>query len=295
MKVALIINGSKLLAISLGKKLTSEIEDFHITESFITERVGHASEIVQHNALKFDVFVAVGGDGTLHECASGLTLCKKDGLEKTVYLAVVPCGTGNDFARHYKLKYFPGVLLKQLELSNVLKLDVGLITCQKEKRIFLNVADVGLGPAVLKSLSSLPVNWNAKMRFNLAIVRTILSYRKKQVQLRGDDFMWKGKYMMVAICNGKYFGNGIGISPFAEPNDGYMDVTIIGNVNLITYLRYLGKLRRAEIIHHPEVHYFRTREMEITGDGAIELDGELPGFTLPVLLEVHREQLSLLL
>ena len=64
------------------------------TEVHLTERVGHASEIAfsLKDREDLDLVVANGGDGTVHEVASGLRGSKMP-------LAIIPAGTGNDVAR----------------------------------------------------------------------------------------------------------------------------------------------------------------------------------------------------
>ena len=61
-----------------------------------TERPGHGVDLARDGATAgFDPIVAVGGDGTVHEVANGL-LASRGAIPR---LAVIPIGTGNDFAR----------------------------------------------------------------------------------------------------------------------------------------------------------------------------------------------------
>src|SRR5437879_4036225 len=64
-------------------------------KSLFTSRPGDAVRFAQALASECDVIVAVGGDGTLFEVASGLLL----GGANHTRLGVVPLGTGNDAAR----------------------------------------------------------------------------------------------------------------------------------------------------------------------------------------------------
>jgi diacylglycerol kinase family enzyme len=44
---------------------------------------------------------------------------------------------------------------------------------------------------------------------------------------------------MVAICNGTIFGDGLTINPFAKINDGKLNITLLGNVSLLDYIKNL--------------------------------------------------------
>ena len=101
MKIRFIIN--PISGKAQHKGLESRIEkhldlnkfDF---DYFYTERAKHATELAQQAVKdKIDVVVAVGGDGTMHECAKGL-------LGSQTALAVLPCGSGNGFAFHFGME-----------------------------------------------------------------------------------------------------------------------------------------------------------------------------------------------
>src|SRR5690606_37729166 len=64
----------------------------------LSERAGHARQIVQEQALDgYTGICLVGGDGTLHEVVSGLMA---RGEAELLPLGIIPGGTGNDVARH---------------------------------------------------------------------------------------------------------------------------------------------------------------------------------------------------
>ena len=75
---------------SVGKNIPTELD------VLLTERPGHASEIAAQRGASYDTVVALGGDGVIHEVVNGLMRIP---AELRPCLAVVPLGSGNDFAR----------------------------------------------------------------------------------------------------------------------------------------------------------------------------------------------------
>jgi len=70
----------------------------HYMTVLVTERGGHAAELVQDMALEFDAILAVSGDGLLHEILNGLA--KRPDARKALRtpVAPIPTGSGNGFS-----------------------------------------------------------------------------------------------------------------------------------------------------------------------------------------------------
>ncbi len=82
---------------------------------------------------------------------------------------------------------------------------------------------------------------------------------------------------MVAICNGTIFGDGLIINPFAKIDDGKLNITLLGKVKLLDYIKNLNNLKSGKVINHPEAKYLETEKIEIKvikGKVSSELDGE---------------------
>ena len=100
-------NGKKMQkTLSVLKK---RLEEKNIEYAFhATEYKGHATLITKNlTESKVTTIVVIGGDGTLHEVINGFTNFDKCAL------ALIPCGTGNDFASALKLPRDP---IKALDL-----------------------------------------------------------------------------------------------------------------------------------------------------------------------------------
>ncbi|MEM9703945.1 MAG: diacylglycerol kinase family protein, partial [Planctomycetota bacterium] len=64
-----------------------------------TERAGHAAELAANAVAEgFDLVAAAGGDGTVHEVASGLLTAAEGAGRPAPSFAVVPIGSANDYA-----------------------------------------------------------------------------------------------------------------------------------------------------------------------------------------------------
>ena len=100
------------------------------------------------------------------------------------------------------------------------------------------------------------------------------------VAIEADGYHFRGRALAVCMANGRYFGSGLGIAPGAIINDGVLNLVVVGRVSAFTFLRFTGKLRNAEPVIHPEVHYVDVTQCKIfsdTMDCPLELDGEVLG------------------
>ena len=70
----------------------------------LTEHMGHAKELAAQTQ-GYRTVIALGGDGVIHEVVNGLMTQKEDARPA---LAVLPVGSGNDFAQTLDIEDFSG-------------------------------------------------------------------------------------------------------------------------------------------------------------------------------------------
>jgi diacylglycerol kinase family enzyme len=119
-----------------------------------------------------------------------------------------------------------------------------------------------------------------KISYASAILRAFFSYRKPEIEIRADDFTWRGKALMCVACKGSTFGHGLIIAPDARLDSGMLHCVLLGKVSLMDYVRNLSRLKKGQKIEHPEAHYFQTKSLLIELHSGIlrqESDGELGG------------------
>ncbi len=226
--------------------------------------------------------IVVGGDGTINEVVNGIMLSGVDPRE--VYLAVLPLGRANDWARTHN---FPSNYLDTVDVflkGNFMHHDIGKVqTLQqnevKAERYFANIAGFGFDAEVIYD-----VNYN-KPRFMgisvylLSLVRSLFSYKSVPVRVQGPGIDYHGEsfFMVAAIC--QYNGGGMCQAPMAKPNDGKMDVVFIPKVSkfrVMTLVKPLFKGKHIEKVKHlVKVH--QTPEVLIKTDQLFraEVEGEL--------------------
>lgn len=234
----------------------------------ITGHPGHATELAREAADTADVVVAVGGDGTVLETASGLagTGCP---------LAVLPSGSGNDFATAN------GITGTEAGLDSIFagrtsELDVGAL----DGDLFFN--SVGLLASGLVSGTAAGL-WRGlgRYRYVLAGAWQIARYRGQHVKWLppgGDRAVIDDRFMLAEICNGPLTGGGFRFAPDASFTDGVLDICLVRTMSPLTAMGLLPKAAAGRIIDHHAVSVLRSADVRFVSEEpvAYHRDGE-PG------------------
>ncbi|TCP50899.1 diacylglycerol kinase [Tamaricihabitans halophyticus] len=227
-----------------------------------------------------DVLVVLGGDGAAHcalqECAGTSTA-----------LAVLPAGSGNDLARALGMPAEPlaaaDLLTRLFRISAPTRWDLG----EAAGHWFATVLCAGFDSQVNARVNRM--RWpQGRRRYDLAIIAELASLRAQTVRIHGANGDRALPATLVAVGNTAWYGGGIPICPTADPRDGLLDVTVIGQVRRRELLRILPRLRTGGHIGHPAVQSFRASRIRLGGDNdwLAYADGERFG-PLPVDIQAH--------
>ncbi len=277
-RIVFILNGSRPLKKEMARLIdrVGEMEDM-VTETLTTTAPKEAISLAERAGNEgADIVVAVGGDGTCHEVVNGIMRSEGKPL-----FAFLPNGTGNDFRK--SLGTFNGEQwLKTLREGRSRQIDLCEVRHKDDVRYALNISGVGFDGYVIRTLMRQRENWklNGKVSYATAIVRAFFAFRKPTLKISSAEFNAEGKILMVAACNGTTFGHGLTIAPDACPDNGVLEMVVLGKVSLMDYVRNLGRLKKGKRIHHPEAHYFQSSEVHVeagTQSLYCESDGELTG------------------
>ncbi|MBQ1477232.1 MAG: YegS/Rv2252/BmrU family lipid kinase [Erysipelotrichaceae bacterium] len=233
----------------------------------ITEYEGHAKQLASQYHEEDTIVYAVGGDGTILEVLNG--------LDKRVTMAIIPAGSGNDFYRYFdngnRKDY--AVLIREVIEAPVIECDYGI----SDRMEFLNTASFGLDGAINFDASYLIRNTviTKGPAYILSILKHIILMRKTPIRMIVDGEEYEGKYLIVAIMNGRYYGNGVKAAPNASIDDGVFDLVAARDngriANYGMFINYMTgkqeKDRRILMKHCKKVDIYSPEEMYIQCDG----------------------------
>ncbi|GDY28576.1 diacylglycerol/lipid kinase family protein [Gandjariella thermophila] len=226
-----------------------------------------------------DVLVVLGGDGGVHHA---LQAC----AGSDTALAVVPAGTGNDFAAALGLPADPMAALSSvvgaLRDGRRRRVDLGRIS---RATWFGTVLCAGFDSAVNERANAM--SWpRGPRRYDIAIVRELARLRPQPLVLGTDEGKAELEATLVAVGNTTSYGGGIPICPDAETADGYLDVTVVREMSRRELVRMLPTLRTGRHVEHPAVTTLRARRVLLGGDNdwIAYADGERQT-VLPITVE----------
>lgn len=302
--VVVILNG-----ISLKKKLfyhdfypkLTEVCNVEVRETLTrNDAISLASKAADESV---DLIVAAGGDGTLNQVVNGV-LHGRESYSKLPALAIIPIGSGNDFARTVNIKSDPARLALLIQAFKPKPIDVGMIRFTPleakpdaiTEKYFVNVADMGMGPEVVRRVNESARPFGHAVAYYKSILATFLSYKPMVVTAKTDQWTWTGKLRTLAVGNGKCYGHGLHIAPDAKPDDRMFNTFICGNVSVFAFIRYTDYLKKGKHIRIPEIEYRETTDIQISSEERcmIEGDGEIFG-QLPARIKLIQKQLDFLI
>lgn len=294
-------NGAKAARVAEGL-LRAELGDALTTT--LTERAGHAVDLAAA-AANYDVVVALGGDGVVHEIANGLMRiaeCDRPAL------GMIPVGSGNDYARTLGVSAKVSESVAQLLTAQPRKVDVGC--CNGE--YFLETLSFGLDAAIAlgtverrkktgrtgtimyveSGIGQLLHNLRA-YRFtatlenaaplgysnttNAAAARGAHAADAARAGLAANTRELSGETFLCAVQIGKTYGGGFLICPEARIDDGLFDICIARPPlsvprALYTFLRAKngGHVKSKQV----EFHRAQSLTLRFEEEPPTQLDGE---------------------
>jgi diacylglycerol kinase (ATP) len=240
-----------------------------------TSRSGEGFSIAEQAAGDYRCIAAAGGDGTVHEVVNGLMRAgAKAGLAVIPAFAVIPLGSGDDFAKLLA----PGDPVDRLRNPKPRRFDIGRIRSGLETRYFANGMDIGFGAHGARNVSSVPGFLTGLAAYLGALALTLVRYPLLNVRLQLDEARpFQLTTAMTAAMNGTTFGGSFRVCPDARPDDGLLDLLLVGAVGRLAILQLVPKIMRGSHAGDPRVRLLRAQRATIESEIPllVEADGEI--------------------
>jgi YegS/Rv2252/BmrU family lipid kinase len=216
----------------------------------------------------------------VHEVVNGIA--QREGLE----IAVIPRGTGWDFARSLGIPHNPDRAIEVALSGTVRTIDLGRATYRRWDGAegtswFANVASAGMSGAIAQRANDTTKALGGKVSYVWATLAVFARWSNSEIDVRVGAEQRHARMHDVVVANGPYFGGGMKICPDAALDDGAFDVLLIGDLTKRDLLFTMPKIFRGTHLPHPKAELLRGAEVLVeSGDPLpIQLDGEQPGTT----------------
>ena len=270
-----------------------------------TTRPGDAT-IRTRKALKEGVktVATIGGDGTFSEAAEGFFEFNKrleevpTPINTEARLAILPAGTGDDFARSQMGRREP--LRKWIEIlvahcqnpgeANMRPVDVLYGLCNEYQTPFIcvNASTMGIGGETASRVAAqgnFLRRFSGEARFAVAALAALAGWRERRVRVSVDDSeVIEGNMNLVGVANALYAGGGMMLSPQARIDDGKLDVVTASGLSRANIVRELARIHKGGHVRNSKVRIVQGEGVSIETFAKedamlIEVDGNVRGLT----------------
>ena len=265
---------------------------------------------VPASSTEADAILIFGGDGTVHRHLAQL-------VKLQLPVLVVPCGSGNDFARALNLRSRRDALAawrqfvsgrgitRQIDLGVITPSDAGGAPAPHNPapgRYFCCVGGVGLDAEVARRANRLPRALRRRGGYLLSLLPALFRFEPVAVEvasqenlLSGFQTHYNGTAMLVAFANTPTFGGGLRIAPGAQFDDGRLEVCVVSAMAKSRLLRLFSSVYSGIHVRFPEVKYFQAERLRVAAEPPSDVyaDGEYVCST-PVEVKLERAALKVI-
>ena len=292
MTVALMLNRKA------GTKRTARLADYVFSEfekngiAYIDVQATSAQDAIEQVsriAHQVEAVIAVGGDGSVHTAA-------QVAWKHKLPLGIIASGSGDDVARACGLPHGRRLSKTKLGVDHFvqawLKRDMSEVdvlkatTGDKTEHAVLAVLSAGFDSRVSATSQNM-LYLRGTFRYIAAMVNTLRRFSPIHYRLKIDGEEKVLQAMMVAVGNGSMFGGGMKVLPDAIINDGKLDMIVVNQVSIPTFLTIFPRVFKGTHVTHPVVDTYQLAKVDVHVENEqVWGDGEFLGMS-PVFIEVE--------
>ena len=247
----------------------------------ISKSIEDTENFIKNNFEKIDIFVAIGGDGTISTVAKNLIHTDK-------ILGIFPAGSGNGFSNETKFSKNLDELLAKIQKKNFKEID----TFTVNERFSINVAGVGFDGAVIEAFEKTSRGFKNYIKTS---IQTFFNYQPISIKFEEKYKKFDGKYLMLNVANTRQFGNNAYIAPHASKSDGLLEIALVKKFPFTHSAVFAYRMFTKKLVPNQYIHYLSVPEIEFSVDSDLwHLDGEFNQISSPVKVKVLPKSLRIL-
>ncbi|CAI9672961.1 MULTISPECIES: diacylglycerol/lipid kinase family protein [Elizabethkingia] len=248
----------------------------------ISKSIEDTHRFIDENFASTEVFVAVGGDGTISTVAQKLINTDK-------ILAVFPAGSGNGFSNETNFTKNIDALLQKIKQKKFHKID----TFTVNGNLSINVSGTGFDGEVIKKFEKTSRGFTNYIKVT---VKTFFIFKSIKVEFEEKYKQYNGDYLMLNVANTRQFGNNAYIAPHADYSDGLVDIVLVKKFPLWHSLAFSFRMFTKNLKENEYLTYFPVSELKfnVRNSKAWHLDGEGIEIGSPIEIKVLPHSLNIL-
>ena len=268
----------------------------------------HAEKLAYEAAQRgYRRFLAVGGDGSVHEVLNGLVrYAEEAGVAPEEFtLSVIPIGSGNDWIKSLGIPHDTKAAVELLTAGSFARQDIVRVETAPVldgnpagsavtggTSSMANIGGVGFDSHVCERVNALKEQGKrGKLIYLGALIYTMFHTKAFHTRIVADgECVFDGEAYSVAFGNGRYSGGGMRQVPMSEIDDGVLDYMIVPKASLLRILTQIPRLYNGTVNESGLLKTGRSRVLEMSGENIVEMDGEIIG-ALPLRLTMTGHQI----
>ena len=268
MKIYFIV---KPLAAYTLKKLRKSIEETFDKEKnslyiLNTLKKGHAIDLVQKAISEnADRVVACGGDGTINEVAQLL-------VETEIPLAIIPLGSGNGIARHFKIPFGISKAIQIIKNNKLARMDVGVVN----GNYFFGNMGCAIESHFIRNYQK--NQWHGIFAYFIAFLIAVVGFKHQRIQIEYGKEKRKISPFILLISNTNQQGYNFSLTPQAQSDDGLMDLFWMEKSNIFSRIKFLINTLMRRKLASEGCNLLSLSALKIDhlseGDFCVQIDGE---------------------
>lgn len=244
-----------------------------------------AAKVSRAIARGTDTVLVVGGDGMVNTIGSIL-------VNTDVRLGVIPAGSGNGFARHFKIPLHATAAAQALLEGYTEAIDVGKVN----DRFFFVTCSMAWDGALVETFEKYP--FRGIVPYVLAGAQQLFEYKAQPFHVEIDGQPMEFKHPLIfTVANLSQFGSDVLVAPDAQADSGDLELVAIEKKDMPLVVSQIHRFIEKTFHHHPLVtnRHFKTMTVHRESASPIQIDGELMKTDTNVHIEVLPHALKVII